>query len=62
MSLRKLTKEELETISGGEKNRAYELATELCLKYGVPRDDWDALFPLLSKVDRVRLQYELDNP
>lgn len=53
--MRKLTEEDLNMIAGGTMDDAYELALEMCKKYGVPDEDWDSLFGVISDEDHALL-------
>ena len=55
MELRKLTADDLDAIAGGTSDDAYELAMEMCKQYGVPDEDWDALFAVISDDDHRKL-------
>ena len=55
--MRKLTAEDLDMIAGGTMDDAYELGLEMCKKYGVADEDWDALFAVISDEDH-RLMFD----
>ena len=55
MELRKLAADDLNAIAGGTSDDAYELAMEMCRQYGVPDEDFDALFEVISDEDHRRL-------
>ena len=55
MELRKLTADDLNAIAGGTVDDAYELALEMCKQYGVPDEDFDALFEVISDDDHRKL-------
>ena len=55
MDLRKLSADDLDGIAGGTSDDAYELGLEMCKRYGVPDDDFDALFEVISDEDRIKL-------
>ena len=59
MDLRKLTASDLDAIAGGTSDDAYELAMEMCKQYGVPDEDFDALFEVISDEDHRKLFDEL---
>ena len=62
MVLRALNDNDLEMLSGGTIDDAYELGLELCKQYGVPDEDFDALFKVISDDDHRRLFDALSKP
>ena len=57
--MRKLTAEDLDKIAGGTVESAYELGLEMCKKYGIADEDWDALNAVISDEDFMLLWDEL---
>lgn len=51
--MRKLTTDDLDMIVGGTMDDAYELGLEMCKKYGVADEDWEALFEVISDEDHM---------
>lgn len=49
----------MEKIADGWLDSAIELGKELCKKYGVPDEDWEALFAVISDEDHQMLVDEL---
>ena len=62
MGLQKITAADMEKIAGGTLDDLYAAGLEMCKKYGVADEDWEALFDVISDDDRRLLVDELNKP